>query len=517
MSLNSILLLAVFLSSGAYLYRLVRYRALRRAWDWTVVVFSILVITASAAVLSPASGGYIAGFFWALFMVIPSLGTRLLFWLHMRQRFKLARAVALTLRVLHPAGTFLKLPYFAQMNELAEQGRFSEAHQLAARHIDTSTLDGVLSLVFLLRAEQRWEEIVSLAASLPRDRLLNDPNLGIFVRALGETGNLESMLEVIGEGQKQLRRDGLFDLTLLLAAAFLGNYKQVEHLSERVTGLPDSYKKFWLATASAVAGEVGQAETTFRAMLQAEDRVLRFAAQRRISTPLASPAALSPQAWTRYQSLIETQVQIERFGSQSHGFRPLATYSLIAACCVVYLVELAKGDSTDPRVLYQLGGLVPLAVSEEGEWWRLFSAQFLHAGFMHLLFNMLCLYDLSPYVERTLGRTRFLLLYLICGTAAIAAVVGTSFIGISNPVSVVVGASGGIMAIIGMNLALFVRAWFRERVHIARERFGVLLRIVALQIIIDFFTPQISSTAHLAGLCVGFLCTLVIPLRLRLE
>ena len=53
-----------------------------------------------------------------------------------------------------------------------------------------------------------------------------------------------------------------------------------------------------------------------------------------------------------------------------------------------------------------------------GEWWRFFTPMFLHAGIMHILFNMFCLFVFGPELEKIIGKMRFLTLYLLSGIFA---------------------------------------------------------------------------------------------------
>ena len=66
----------------------------------------------------------------------------------------------------------------------------------------------------------------------------------------------------------------------------------------------------------------------------------------------------------------------------------------------------------------------------QGEYWRLFTALFLHAGFLHLAFNLFALYVLGPPLERSIGTIRFLACYLISGLASSAGVVALTEIGL---------------------------------------------------------------------------------------
>ena len=77
-----------------------------------------------------------------------------------------------------------------------------------------------------------------------------------------------------------------------------------------------------------------------------------------------------------------------------------AVFVLILVNVLVFLFEISAGGWNDPEVLHRIGALEPDAVVAQGEYWRLFTALFLHGGFLHLAFNLFALYVLGPPLER---------------------------------------------------------------------------------------------------------------------
>src|SRR5215470_18091423 len=125
-----------------------------------------------------------------------------------------------------------------------------------------------------------------------------------------------------------------------------------------------------------------------------------------------------------------------------------AVLVLILLNAVAFLFEISIGDLNDPEVLHRVGALEPYAVVAQGEYWRLYTALFLHGGFTHLLFNIFALYILGPPLERTIGTMRFAVCYLISGLASSAGVVALTVVGLVQ-VAQLVGASGCIMGVVG--------------------------------------------------------------------
>ncbi len=186
-----------------------------------------------------------------------------------------------------------------------------------------------------------------------------------------------------------------------------------------------------------------------------------------------------------------------------------AVLTLILLNVAAFLFEISFGDWNDPEVLHQIGALEPYAVVVQGQYWRLFTALFLHGGFAHLLFNVFALYVLGPPLERSIGAVRFTLCYLISGLASSAGVVLLTVIGLVQ-VSQLVGASGCIMGIVGAWAGFLLR--HRHAPH-AKQRLANIFMIIVIQTAFDLSTPEVSMAAHLCGLIAGFFLGLILAPR----
>jgi membrane associated rhomboid family serine protease len=186
-----------------------------------------------------------------------------------------------------------------------------------------------------------------------------------------------------------------------------------------------------------------------------------------------------------------------------------AVLVLIVLNVLAFLFEMSTGDLNDPDVLHRVGALEPYAVVVQGEYWRLFTALFLHGGFTHLLFNVFALYILGPPLERVIGTIRFVVCYLISGLFSSAGVVGLAVLGFVQ-VGQLVGASGCIMGIVGAWAGFLVR---HRHAPQAKQRLGNIGMIVVIQIAFDLSTPQVSMAAHLCGLIAGFFLGLILAPR----
>ena len=184
-------------------------------------------------------------------------------------------------------------------------------------------------------------------------------------------------------------------------------------------------------------------------------------------------------------------------------FVPYATYGLIAINLAIFLISGLSGGigNTSSDVLRQMGSLYAPDVWN-GQWWRLFTAMFLHGGLIHIGFNMYVLYSIGPELERLYGVPRFLAVYLGAGWMGALA----SLIWSGNSV----GASGAIFGLAGAFLALSLR---NRAVY---QAYGSqMLGFVAINLVIGFagFLP-IDNFGHLGGLVGGFILGNVVSNRL---
>jgi membrane associated rhomboid family serine protease len=192
-----------------------------------------------------------------------------------------------------------------------------------------------------------------------------------------------------------------------------------------------------------------------------------------------------------------------------HFRRAPAVLILILLNAAAFLFEISFGDWNNPEVLHQIGALEPYAVVVQGQYWRLFTALFLHGGFTHLLFNLFALYVLGPPLERSIGAVRFTLCYLASGLASSAGVAVLTVIGVVQ-VFQLVGASGCIMGIVGAWAGFLLR--HRHAPH-AKQRLANIFMIIVIQAAFDLSTPQVSMAAHVCGLIAGFFLGLVLAPR----
>ena len=181
------------------------------------------------------------------------------------------------------------------------------------------------------------------------------------------------------------------------------------------------------------------------------------------------------------------------------GTGGIVTKALIAANVLVFLAQVATGNlSGRTGRVFEEGALLignEVVGLAAGEWWRLGTAAFLHAGLIHLGFNMYALWLFGDALEQLIGRGRFLLLYVASGLAGSAGAI------LWEPESVTVGASGAVFGVFGA-----VAVLEQQRVIAGAGAMGIIL----VNLIITFVIPGISIGGHLGGLAGGALAMLAL-------
>jgi membrane associated rhomboid family serine protease len=187
--------------------------------------------------------------------------------------------------------------------------------------------------------------------------------------------------------------------------------------------------------------------------------------------------------------------------------KPWVTWALIGSICAMFAAQGILGGLEDPYVLIRLGGQVPERVLD-GQWWRLISSAFLHAGVMHFALNTYVLYVVGNTLERIVGSARFLLAYTFSVLAASAASM------VFSDASLTVGASGGVFGLFGVEaVVVFMRPDLLPEELRAKHARSVVINLLIN--VANSFRPHIAMAAHFGGGVAGALAGLVlVPHRL---
>ncbi len=174
---------------------------------------------------------------------------------------------------------------------------------------------------------------------------------------------------------------------------------------------------------------------------------------------------------------------------------------------LIWLATEVAGGSTDTDVLLRFGAMYGPYIAD-GDYWRLFTAMFLHVGLTHLAFNGFGLFIFGQQVEKFYGPYRFGVIYILAGLAGSVA----SFA--LNDTAVGAGASGAIFGILGALVAFFVI--HRDKLgEFGRQSLTGFLILAAINLFIGFSIPNVDNFAHMGGFAAGFALTLPLAPKYR--
>jgi len=176
------------------------------------------------------------------------------------------------------------------------------------------------------------------------------------------------------------------------------------------------------------------------------------------------------------------------------------TIAMIVICWIVFAIDFFGGGGRELGPLMTAGAVIPTLI-QQGQWWRFFTAGFLHFSIAHIAFNTYALFQAGTFVEFSYGSARYAAIYLV---ALVAGDYAAYFTTIGSQ-AVTAGASGAIMGVFG---AMAVLAFKLPALR------GQLLRAAILPIVLTlgygFMNPGISNAAHIAGVLSGALVALVL-------
>ena len=183
----------------------------------------------------------------------------------------------------------------------------------------------------------------------------------------------------------------------------------------------------------------------------------------------------------------------------------MVTYLLISTNIFYFIFMIAMGvDPINPTAysIHYFGANFGPDIFN-GEYWRPLASNYIHIGFIHLLFNMWCLYSIGLELERFLGSEYFFLVYTLSG---VSGSISSCFI---NYDIIGAGASGAIFGISG---ALLVIVYYinNKSDGVIQYNYSPLLFFIGYNTFFGFMIPGIDNAAHIGGLIAGLIISLVI-------
>ena len=176
--------------------------------------------------------------------------------------------------------------------------------------------------------------------------------------------------------------------------------------------------------------------------------------------------------------------------------KPIITYILLGLCMLLFAVT---DFGIDSDVLVKYGANVGTLV-KNGEVFRLLTAMFLHAGIVHIFFNMYSLYIIGPRVENFYGKWKFLLIYILSGLS------GSMLSVAMNGDVISVGASGAIFGLFGA----LIYMGYRHRGYLGAMVKSQIIPIVIYNLFLGLFLDGIDMWGHIGGLLGGLVASYVV-------
>jgi len=492
-------------------------RRLASATGWAVVFSMLLAVDFAGFFLKSSTLVYGAGLLWVLLVVVPGTLAQWCNRLLLGHRYATAARVAAVIRLLHPADGWRSQPQIISALELAQKGDLEQARVILRPYQDAKSITGIQAMIQYFRITSEWEEMLTWLEERKEFFQAHPHYLGLWLRALGETGNLRGMVELYEQYEGTISRinpESHRDFCRLALFAFTGRREAIQNLFlHRLATVPVQTQQFWLLTADMHAGRRSEAAEGFTVLLAQAEPLLRLPIERRLRQ-LSSTQSENLEKG-KYDAVLQRavaeQVHDENFTIRRSVFAKEArgTQIIIGLNVLMFLGELGLGGSTDMVALYRLGAMHSPSVYA-GEWWRLITAMFLHFGPMHLAMNMFALSILGPFLEFALGFRRYLFNYFLTGIGSMLLVMVFQKHGEDQ---LTMGASGAVMGVVGATGAIMLRGWLRDRAGMAKRRLASIFFIIGLQTVFDAMIPEISMTAHLTGALIGFAVALGLSSR----
>ena len=193
---------------------------------------------------------------------------------------------------------------------------------------------------------------------------------------------------------------------------------------------------------------------------------------------------------------------------------PWVTYLLLGINVVVFLgwlylkfklqeSDLLSSDQAETMAALLLGAESQPLVWQEHEFFRLFTAMFVHFGVMHLLFNCVFLYSIGQVTEHVFGHLRYFILYIVSGLA------GDVLAMLMKGTTIVAGASGALFGLLGIWTILWLK--YRKHPNFILDDYGKeMFTLAVVNIILNFTTSGVSISGHLGGFIGGALVGILV-------
>ncbi|MCI9489984.1 rhomboid family intramembrane serine protease [Lachnospiraceae bacterium 48-42] len=184
--------------------------------------------------------------------------------------------------------------------------------------------------------------------------------------------------------------------------------------------------------------------------------------------------------------------------------KPVITIMIAAVNIIVFFALSFIGMTEDASFMAEHGAMFVPYVTEQGEYYRIFTSMFLHFGFQHLMNNMVMLIAIGYTLEHEVGKFRFFIIYLISG-------LGGTFLSMWQDIhtgqyAVAAGASGAIFGLLGATLLIAAR----NRGRVGEISGRGLLFTVGISLYFGYANGGVDNFAHIGGLLTGMILAVLL-------
>lgn len=187
--------------------------------------------------------------------------------------------------------------------------------------------------------------------------------------------------------------------------------------------------------------------------------------------------------------------------------RSIVVPTIVAINLIIFVIMLTQGAGFTGQNLeiYIEHGANLGALTKTDQWWRLFTAMFLHYGVLHLAFNMWVLWDSGKLVERLYGHFNFAWIYLSTGLFASLSSLYWNMDDVAS-----VGASGAVFGVFGALIGFLLNQKQSIPVLLQKHLMKSALIFTGFSLVMGFTIPAIDNAAHIGGLVSGIIMGLLL-------
>jgi membrane associated rhomboid family serine protease len=528
LALIQMLLWAVALNAGLLLLVMWR-RGLEGRYGYALL---LAVLTAVSGTLlytrrtdHPLAVVVIGIFFFLV--IVPLVLRGITAWAVQRGRWSLATRLTGLRELLQPGANVGREKELLQVIEQVQGGDTADILTHLKQRVlcePDPELVGLLheQILTLMVIEKQWDESLEYATEHFTPHLIAArPRLGAaLIRIYGEVGDLESLVRTMylvegGTDSQMPQNADVLEHCRIMVLAFTGRSADLEVLLGKAShaSAEPKIRHFWRGVAHHQAGEAELAAEQYRLALEklgpqdarARDTIeVRLAELDLRCEPVQLP---DPDQANRLVAAIRERaartVARPRLRPSSWRRTPVTIGLAVINVVIFGAMELAGRGSADSGTLIGAGASLTHAVAA-GEYWRLASAMFLHANWLHLAVNVFMLWFLGRFFEQLVGGIRFFVVYFTAGVMGNLA----SYLWRTGPVSV--GASSSIFGILGGALVVLLLSKGKVPESWRRSMIFVLALVIGLNFLPGLDIKVIDNFAHLGGLVGGALVGLVL-------